>query len=292
MTERNEPCWCGSNKKWKKCHFPVDKPKDITKLYRRQYGILIKSEKEIAGIRTACQFASQTLDKLCSQAIAGITTEELNQLSDKLHKDAGATPATIGYGNPPYQKGICTSINEVVCHGIPDQTKLKDGDIINIDVASILNGYYGDCSQMVVVGGKTTDERQLVTDVSHECLMQSIAILKPGVLVSQIGEVIENHAHKRGCSVVHQFVAHGVGVQFHEGPQIPHCKNQVTIPLVPGMTFTIEPMINAGVPEAVIDLQDQWTARTKDSKPSGQWEHTLLITETGHEILTPWTRKP
>ena len=160
---------------------------------------------------------------------------------------------------------------------------------MNIDVTCILNGYYGDCSRMVTIG-KVSAERQLVVDVSYECLMRSVAILKPGLPISKIGQTIEEYATSRGCSVVYQFVGHGVGVNFHEGPQVPHNKNSINIPLVSGMTFTIEPMINAGVREAVIDSYDGWTARTKDGRPSAQWEHTVLITETGYDILTPWIR--
>jgi methionyl aminopeptidase len=136
--------------------------------------------------------------------------------------------------------------------------------------------------------GDVAPEAQLVVDVSYECLMRSVAILKPGLLISKVGDIIEEYAHSHHCSVVHQFVAHGVGVEFHEGPQISHCRNTMNIPLVPGMTFTIEPMINAGVRDAVIDHKDHWTARTKDGKPSAQWEHTVLITPSGCEILTPW----
>lgn len=179
----------------------------------------------------------------------------------------------------------------MICHGIPDsKVILSNGDIVNIDVTCIYKGYYGDCSRMVVIGGTTTPDRQLVVDVSYECLMRSIEILKPGVPLSAIGKEIEAYAISKGCSVVNQFVGHGVGVEFHEGPQVPHYKNTLAIPLVAGMTFTIEPMINAGVREAVVDPQDKWTAKTRDHKPSAQWEHTLLITETGYEILTPWKR--
>ncbi len=293
MVERNDPCWCGSGVKWKKCHYPEKNPltgESLRQTYRKKYGILIKTEEQITGIRRASQLASQILEATCKKALPGTTTDELNALAHKLHLEAGAVPACLHYGSPPFPKSICTSLNEVICHGIPSNRGLVKGDILNVDVTAILDGYYGDCSRMVVVGGSTTPERQLVTDVSYECLMLSIEILKPGVLVSQIGDIIEEHAHKRGCSVVHQFVAHGVGVRFHEGPQIPHCKNGVHIPLVPGMTFTIEPMINAGVAEALINEDDGWTATTADGKASGQWEHTLLITPTGHEILTTWTR--
>lgn len=295
MISRNDPCWCGSGKKWKFCHFPVKgsssvlSPQEIKKLYFKKHHILIKNEEQIAGIRRACQITAEILDKTCAMAVEGITTQELNDYAHKLHMEAGVIPAPLNYGEPPFPKSICTSINEVICHGIPENRKLINGDIMNIDLSCIKDGYFGDCSRMVTIGD-VSPERQLVTDVSYECLMKAIEPLKPGVLVSAIGEIIEEHATKRGCSVVYQFVGHGVGVEFHEGPQIPHNRNSVNIPLVAGMTFTIEPMINAGVREGVIDSFDQWTARTKDGRASAQWEHTILITETGHEILTPWKR--
>lgn len=295
MIGRNDPCWCGSGNKWKKCHYPnlgtesKSTSQPIFDEYLKKYDIVIKNEKQIDGIRQSCQLASEILDATCRMAKAGVTTEELNTFAHKLHLDAGAIPAPLHYGNPPYPKSICTSLNEVICHGIPNGTKLKDGDILNIDVTCILDGYYGDCSRMVTIG-KISPEKQLVVDVAYECLMRSIAILKPGIPISSIGETIENYANSRNCSVVNQFVGHGVGIAFHEGPQIPHNKNKNSIMLVPGMTFTIEPMINAGVRDAVIDVKDGWTARTKDGKASAQWEHTLLITENGHEVLTTWKK--
>lgn len=295
MVGRNDFCWCGSKLKWKKCHFPNAGPAsaehfaDLKKEYFQKHRILLKTEKQIEGISNASKLASQILDATCNLAKAGVTTEELNQFAHKLHMEAGAIAAPLNYGNPPFPKSICTSLNEVICHGIPSDRVLKEGDILNIDVTSILKGFYGDCSRMVVIG-KTTEEKQLVVDVSYECLMRSIEILKPGIPVSAIGDVIENYAHSKGCSVVNQFVGHGVGVNFHENPQIPHSRNKINTLLVPGMTFTIEPMINAGVREAVIDVQDHWTARTKDGRASAQWEHTILITETGHEVLTTWVR--
>jgi methionyl aminopeptidase len=296
MIGRNDECWCGSGVKWKKCHFPnpgaevkSNRPQNLAKEYLRKYDILIKNEEEIRGIRASCRLASSILDQTCALAKAGVTTEELNDFAHELHLKAGAVPAPLNYGHPPFPKSICTSLNEVICHGIPDNRPLKDGDILNIDVTCIFDGYFGDCSRMVQIGNVTPD-KELVVDVSYECLMRSIAILKPGIPVSAIGDVIESYASSKNCSVVNQFVGHGVGVEFHEGPQIPHNRNGNHILLVPGMTFTIEPMINAGVREAIIDHKDQWTARTKDSKPSAQWEHTILITETGHEILTNWQR--
>lgn len=289
MSERNEACWCGSGTKWKKCHYPKKAPHNLREQYYKQYRIQLKTPEQIEGIRRSGHLAAQILDKVCQHAKEGVTTLELDQLARKLYKDAGSIAATLGYGDPPYPASICTSLNDVICHGIPDTTPLKNGDILNIDVTCILNGYYGDCSRMVTIG-PVSEEKQRVVDVSYECLMRSIAILKPGVMVSEIGKAIEDYARTQGCSVVHQFVGHGVGIGFHEAPQIPHSYNTTQIPLAPGMTFTIEPMINAGVREGYIDNADGWTARTNDGKPSGQWEHTLLITDTGYEILTPWVR--
>lgn len=282
---RNSPCWCGSGKKWKKCHFPQKPSTNLSEHYFKQYGILIKTPEQIAGIKKACKTAAKILDQLCQAAKAGITTQELDDLAVKLHKEMGARAAPLGYGHPPFPKSICTSLNEVICHGIPNSIPLKEGDFLNIDVTSIVNGFYGDCSRMVAIG-KIDNEKERVMNTSYECLVRSIAICKPGTLISEIGTVIEEYAKLQKCSVVDQFVGHGVGVYFHEPPQIPHNYNNIQIPLVEGMTFTIEPMINAGVKEAVIDPLDRWTARTRDLKPSAQWEHTILITKTGYEILT------
>lgn len=284
MISRNDPCWCGSGKKFKKCHYPQESLEDPSKAYLQNYGILIKTKKQIEGIRRSCKLAAQILDKLCEKAKPGITTLELDNLANELHKKANAIPAPLHYGSPPYPKSICTSLNDVICHGIPDKTVLKEGDILNIDVTCILDSYFGDTSRMVMIG-KVDEEKKNVVETSYDCLMKSIEILKPGVKIFEIGNVIEKIAKKRHCSVVNQFVGHGVGVAFHEPPQIPHNFNNIQIPFVPGMTFTIEPMINAGVREAIIE-SDNWTARTKDGKPSAQWEHTILITEEGYEILT------
>ena len=292
MTGRNDPCWCGSGKKWKKCHYPSlsptekAKPSGLSDLYRKQH-ILIKTEEEIAKIRQAGHLAARILDETCKMAKAGVTTKELDDFAVKLHKEAGATPAPLGYGDPPFPKSICTSLNEVICHGIPGNEKLKDGDILNIDVTCILDGYFGDCSKMVIIGD-TTPQKKLVSFVAYHCLMRAVEAVKPGLPLNKIGDIIEEFAAKHGCSVVNQFVGHGVGVEFHEGPQVCHHKNKNTTPLVPGMIFTIEPMINAGQRGAVIDIRDGWTARTVDGKPSAQWEHMLLVTDTGCEILTPW----
>jgi methionyl aminopeptidase len=305
MIGRNDECWCGSGAKWKKCHYPETGPakepsqknqlptkqilEKLADIYFKRYEIILKTPEQIEGIRQAGKLAAQILDATCLMAKAGVTTLELNDFAHKLHEDAGAIPAPLHYGNPPFPKSICTSVNDVICHGIPDKTPLKNGDIVNIDVTSILNGYYGDCSRMVMIG-VVDDEKKRVCDVAYECLMRSISILKPEIPLSHIGDVIQTYAEAHNCSVVTQFVGHGVGVHFHEAPQVPHYRTPINLLLAPGMTFTIEPMINAGVKEGVIDPHDKWTARTKDGKASAQWEHTILITETGHEILTPWVR--
>jgi len=288
MIERNDPCWCGSGQKWKKCHYPAMPQTDFKTLaleYKKHFGILLKTPEQIEGIRRSCKLAASILEATCRMAKAGVTTHQLNDVADQLHRKAGAIPAPLGYGEPPFPKSICTSLNDVICHGIPDHTPLVEGDILNIDVTCILDGYYGDCSAMVEIG-KVSSERHLVVDVSKECLRRALEILKPGVLLSEIGRVIEDYARINHCSVVDQFVGHGVGIGFHEPPHVPHHYNNLAIPLVEGMTFTIEPMINAGMREGRVDPKDKWTARTADGRPSAQWEHTVLITPTGHEVLT------
>lgn len=283
--ERNDPCWCGSGKKWKKCHYPRP-PTSQKEWYQERYNIHLKTQEEIEKISLACQVTVEILDILARHAKEGVTTQELDLLSRKLHQELGAIPAPLGYGSPPFPASICTSLNEVICHGIPDSRKLQNGDILNIDVSAIVDGYFGDASRMVEIG-EVSPDKKLVVATAKECLLQAISICGPSVPIWKIGETIETVARSKGCSVVYQFIGHGVGIAFHENPEIPHCYNKVDIPMAPGMIFTIEPMINRGVPDAVIDA-DEWTARTKDKKPSAQWEHTILIEETGAKILTPW----
>jgi len=292
MIGRNDQCWCGSGKKWKKCHFPEEpKIKEVeiseAKKYFTRWGILIKTQEQIEGIRRACLLATQILDEVCDAAVEGVTTETLDKLAYDKIIAAGATPASLHYGSPPFPKSICTSLNEVVCHGIPDDRALQQSDIVNIDLAVILDGYFGDCSKMVAIG-KVSKDKKLVFDVSLECLKKAAEILKPGLPICKIGDTITDVAEQAGCGVVTQFVGHGVGIKYHEPPHVPHCRNKLSIPLAAGMTFTIEPMINAGTYDLYIDEHDEWTARTRDGKPSAQWEWTFLITEDGYEVLTPW----
>lgn len=253
--------------------------------YRKKYGILVKTKKEIAGIRKSCRLAAVILNKTCAQVRPGITTNQLNAFAHNLMLKANAIPAILGYGNPPFPKSICTSINDVVCHGVPNDLPLKQGDIMNIDIACLLDGYYGDCSKMVALEPIDEEKRKAVR-VSYECLDKASKILQPGLLICEIATQIELHAALHKCSVVSQFVGHGTGVHLHEPPEIPHSYNTIKIALVPGMTFAVEPMINTGSFHVVIDTEDKWTVRTLDKKPSAQWEHTFLITEKGCEILT------
>ncbi|MEF9497400.1 methionyl aminopeptidase [Chlamydia sp. 04-14] len=286
--KRNDPCWCGSKRKWKHCHYPQAPQvswEQQKQYYASQYDIILKTPEQIEKIRHACQITARILDALCEASKEGVTTEELDQLSRQLHKEYDAIPAPLNYGSPPFPKTICTSLNEVICHGIPNDIPLRNGDIMNIDVSCIVDGYYGDCSRMVMIGD-VSDIKKRICQASLDCLNAAIAVLKPNLPLYEIGEAIEACADTYGFSVVDQFVGHGVGIKFHENPYVPHYRNRSNIPLAPGMTFTIEPMINVGKKEGVIDPRNHWEARTCDNQPSAQWEHTLLITETGYEILT------
>ncbi len=293
MIGRNDPCWCGSGKKWKKCCFPQKASisqrtgRDLSDHYKREYGILLKTPSQIEGIRAACKLTAEVLDEACAMVKPGVTTNEIDAYCHKRLTKAGAIPAPLNYGTPPYPKSICTSVNEVICHGIPDDTPLKEGDIVGIDISCSLNGYFGDCCKTVPVGQVSSECEELMK-VTLECLEEAAKILRPGIIQGQIGTVIESHAVQHGCTVVREFIGHGVGLQLHENPQILHYKNNNPTPLVPGMTFTVEPMINSGRRESHLDEEDGWTVTTVDGKPSAQFEHTFLIVDGGCEILTPW----
>ncbi len=246
--------------------------------------IIIKNKEQIEGIRKSSQLAAQTLKYLEPFVKVGITTLELNNLAEAYLNQHGAKAATKGYKG--YQFATCISPNDVVCHGVPNDYALKLGDIVNIDVTAILNGYFGDTSRMYFVGEVSSYAQQLV-NVTKECLHLGMKECYPGNRLGNIGYVIAQHAEIHGYSIVQEFCGHGVGVHFHEEPQVDHkaAKNSGPI-LKPGMTFTIEPMINAGKARTKVDKKDKWTARTIDGKLSAQYEHTILITDTGYEALT------
>lgn len=248
--------------------------------------IIIKNTEQIEGIKRSCQLAASTLQFIEPFVIEGVTTEFLNQKCEEFIREHNAIPAPLNYNGFP--KAICTSINEIICHGIPNEVEtLKAGDIINIDVTTILNGYYGDTSRMFWIDPIPTATTNLL-ESTKECLQRGIDQVFPGNNFGNIGYAIQKHAMSKKMSVVHQFVGHGVGLAFHEKPNVHHfgTKKGIGPIMKPGMIFTIEPMINLGRPEAVIDEYDKWTARTIDGKLSAQYEHTILVTEKGHEILT------
>ncbi len=246
--------------------------------------IIIKTPEQIEGIRKSSQLAAKTLKHLEQFVKPGITTLELDAIADKFIAEHGAKAATKGYKG--YKHATCISPNDVVCHGVPNDYVVKDGDIINIDVTCILDGYYGDTCRMYEVGNVSEYAKKLV-QVTKECLRLGINECKPGNHLGNIGFVINEHAVKHGYSVVFEFCGHGVGIRFHEDPQVDHVAKKNTGPVLrPGMTFTIEPMINAGKARCKVDRKDGWTARTIDGKLSAQFEHTLLITEDGVEAMT------
>jgi len=248
-------------------------------------GIIIKNEEQIAGIKESSQLAGNCLKYVSEFIKEGVSTQYLNDLIEEYIYAHKATPAPLNYKG--YPKATCISLNEVICHGIPDEnTILKNGDIFNIDVTTILNGYYGDTSSMFYIGEISCEALELINDTKH-ALNLGINQVKPGNKFGNIGFSIAQYAHSRKYSVVSEFCGHGTGLAFHELPQIEHIakKNSGKI-IKKGMIFTIEPMINLGKPEAVIDKKDGWTARTIDGKLSAQFEHTVLVTEAGAEILS------
>ena len=284
---RNDPCPCGSGLKHKKCCLGKSDPgiADLEATYVRKYNIRLKKSADIEGIRKAGRLVLDTLDLLESEIKPGITTDELNTLAHAFTIKNGATPAPLKYRGFP--KSICVSVNEVICHGIPGNRVINDGDIVNVDVTSILDGYYADANKTLFAGVPDPDARKIV-DIARECLRRGMSAVKPGNSIGDIGWHIQSYAESQGCSVVREFVGHGVGFGFHEAPQVPHFGNKgAGIGLIPGMVFTIEPMINLGKKELRI-LDDNWTAVTKDGLLSAQFEQTVLVTENGVESLTPY----
>lgn len=247
--------------------------------------ISIKNSTQIAGIKKSCQLATRALNLGVKSVKPGIST---NQINDQIHDfiiKSGATPAALGYNGFP--KSVCTSVNNVVCHGIPGNYTLKDGDIINIDVTTILDGYYGDTSVTVPVGAIGPKAQKLIK-VTKKSLDLSIQSLKPGKFLNDcVGKIIEPYVNRFGYSVVKDLGGHGVGLNFHEDPLVYHFDYPQKITLKPGMIFTIEPMINAGSdPRVNVDPKDTWTVYTRTGNLSAQFEHTVLITDSGHQVLT------
>lgn len=314
----NEPCWCGSGSKYKKCHRGADSvearkkgPQSVkytvrpgTISPRRSVPVHIprpdyaetgrpkraknaesdiKTPEVIARMRRACKAAAEVLQETASHLRPGITTDELDAITHEAYIKRGGYPSTLNYHG--FQKSLCTSVNEVICHGIPDSRPLEDGDIINLDITIFLDGVHGDCSATYFVGKVDPDSERLVR-VTRECLDLGIAAVKPGQPIRDIGYAIEAHAIKNNMSVVRAYCGHGIGETFHTSLQIPHYyEPEADVIMRPGMIFTIEPMINLGDWHHR-SWDDGWTAVTADGSRSAQFEHTILVTEQGAEILT------
>lgn len=251
--------------------------------------VAIKTAAEIEEMRIAGRLASEVLDFIAPHVVPGVTTGELDRLCHAYMVDVqGTIPAPLNYAPPgykPFPKAICTSVNHQVCHGIPGARVLKGGDIVNLDITVIKNGWHGDTSRMFYVGEPSIAARRLC-EVTYECMWLGIQAVRPGAHLGDIGAAIQAHAERHGFSVVREFCGHGIGRRFHEEPQVLHYGKAGTLePLVPGMTFTVEPMINAGRRE-IREMADGWTIVTKDHSLSAQWEHTVLVTPAGFEVLT------
>lgn len=251
--------------------------------------IQIKTPEEFEKMRIAGRLAGEVLDYIEPFVKTGVTTAELDRLCHDYMVDVqGCIPAPLNYapsGYKPYPKSICTSINHQVCHGVPSDKQLKNGDIVNLDITTIKDEYHGDTSRMFVVGEASIQARRLC-EITFECMWLGIAAVRPGAHLGDIGAVIQKHAEKNGYSVVREFCGHGIGRKFHEDPQVLHYgKSGTGVKLEPGMIFTVEPMINAGK-AGIREMADGWTIVTKDHSLSAQWEHTILVTETGYEVLT------
>ena len=260
------------------------------KYYRRQGHVIpprkiIENAEQIEGIRESAKINTAVLDHVAAHIHEGMSTEDINTLVYDFTVAHGAIPAPLNYEGFP--KSVCTSINEEVCHGIPSKDViLRDGDIINVDVSTIYNGYFSDASRMFMIGN-VSEAKQRLVQVTKECLERGIEATKPWGFLGDIGAVIQAHAENNGYTVVREFCGHGVGLKFHEIPEVEHVGRKGTgMLLVPGMIFTIEPMINMGKADIFIDEENDWTVITEDEQPSAQWENTVLITETGIEILT------
>jgi len=282
---RNDLCWCGSGNKYKNCH--LDNDSKLRAFEELGYPVpsrdLIRSKEEIENLKKSGEITTGILDLLEKEIKVGMKTIEIDKMVHDYTVARGAIPATLGYLG--FKHSCCTSINNVICHGIPGETVLSDGDIVNVDVTTNLNGYYSDSSRMYMIGNVSPRARKLV-DCAFECLKTGIEAVKPYEPISVIAEAIEPYANSLGYSVVQDLAGHGIGLEFHVEPMVFHfMTHEKEMIMAPGMVFTIEPMINEKSPDTET-LLDNWTVVTIDDGLSAQWEHTILVTEDGYEILT------
>ena len=284
---RNDPCWCGSGKKYKTCHMSID---DKIHHYELEGHMvpdrdILKTPEQIQGIKDSSVINIAVLDAVEKMIGPGVTTQQIDDLVYKVTTEMGGIPAPLNYDGFP--KSVCTSINEVVCHGIPSENVvLKEGDIVNVDVSTLYKGYFSDSSRMYCVGEVSQEKKKLV-QVTKECVEKGLEMVKPWNFLGDMAQVINDHAKANGYSVVVEIGGHGIGLEFHEEPFVSYVTEAGTeMLMVPGMVFTIEPMVNMGTSEIYIDDEDGWTVYTKDGKPSAQWEITVAVTKDGYEILT------
>lgn len=286
-TNRNDKCWCGSGLKYKKCHMDFDEKYNemAAKGHIMPPKSLIKNKEQIEAIKESGKINTGVLDEVAKHIKAGMSTADIDKIVYDYTIAHGATPAPLGYGGFP--KSVCTSINSEVCHGIPDENIiLKEGDIVNVDVSTIKDGYFSDASRMFKIGN-VSEAADKITDIAKECLEAGIKAVKPWGHLGDIGAAVQELAEKNGYSVVRAFGGHGIGLEFHEDPFVAHVgKKGQGMVLVPGMIFTIEPMINEGEYDVYVDDVNEWTVYTADDSLSAQWEHQILVTEDGIEIIT------
>jgi methionyl aminopeptidase len=301
MLRANDDCWCGSGRKYKRCHRTTllragavgperAVPPEILRPDYVETGTPVRSTESavktpevIARMRAAGKIARDVLAETGAAVAVGVTTDELDRVAHEAHVSRGVYPSPLRYRGFP--KSVCTSVNEVICHGIPDDRALVDGDIVNLDITVYVDGVHGDTNATFCVGRVDPESRRLVK-VTEECLELGIEAVRPGAVLSDIGRAIETHAHDAGFFVVRAFVGHGIGEVFHGPPQVPHYyERAASTVLEPGMVFTIEPMITMGSVQPVI-WPDGWTAATSDGSRTAQFEHTVLVTDTGVEVLT------
>ena len=317
MPQANDPCWCGSGRKYKRCHKPTEGrveqgivsprlpvPEHIARPPYAESGVpvrwaepRIKSADVIARMRHAGVVAAEVLRLAGEKVAPGVTTDEIDVYVHQLCVERNSYPSPLNYNHFP--KSVCTSVNEVICHGIPDSRPLQDGDIVNLDVTTYIGGVHGDTNATFLVGTVDPASRQLVT-VTEECMWHGIEAVRPGRPLSDIGKAIESHAKRYRYGVVRAFIGHGIGEQFHSDIQVLHYYDErASMIMRPGMTFTIEPMISMGSWQHKMVFDDNWTAITADGKRTAQFEHTILVTDDGYDVLTapgavspsaPWNR--
>ena len=284
--ERNDPCWCGSGKKYKKCHEAFDEKMELMK--KKGYAVLdhdlIKTPAQIEKIKESCKINVAVLDYVAEHIKAGISTAEIDKWVYDITTKMGGVPAPLNFEGFP--KSVCTSINNEVCHGIPSEDVIiKDGDIINVDVSTNLNGYFSDSSRMFCIGNVSEENRRLVEETKN-AVYEGLKQVKPWGFLGDMGQAVNDYVKSKGYSVVREVGGHGIGLEFHEDPWVSYISKKGTeMLMVPGMIFTIEPMVNAGKPDIFVDEDNGWTIYTEDNSMSAQWEIQVLVTEDGYEII-------